>query len=189
MEPMPLVEEALGVLRELAPYEGDRLLHVEAVARIAHEFARTLGDAPSLDTLVAAAWLHDIGYASALRDTGHHAIDGAAYLRRRSWPESVTSLVAHHSGALEEAAQRGLAAELTLFPTPPAELEDVLTLSDMTCGPAGQPMSVDERLREIFHRYSRRHPVHRALMASAPELRARAMRAERRLRLVSAQPM
>jgi putative nucleotidyltransferase with HDIG domain len=187
VEPSPLVSEALGLLRELIPYEGDRLLHVEAVACATQELGRILNDATSLDTLVAAAWLHDIGYAPALRDTGHHAIDGAAYLQRRGWPDSVTSLVAHHSGAAEEALQRGLSARLADFAPPVAGLADVLTLSDMTCGPAGQVMSIDARLRDILGRYPSHHPVHRAVTASASQLRASAARAERRL-LVAAQP-
>ena len=31
--------------------------------------------------MTAAAWLHDIGYAPAVDDTGFHPLDGARYLR------------------------------------------------------------------------------------------------------------
>ena len=44
-----------------------------------------LGGWPKLsltDDLVAAAWLHDIGYAPELVETGFHPLDGARYLRR-----------------------------------------------------------------------------------------------------------
>lgn len=189
MQPTPLVREALQLLRHLQPYEGDRLLHVEAVASTTYELGRTSADVTRLDVVVVAAWLHDIGYAPALRGTQHHAIDGAAYLRALGWSDVVTSLVAHHSGAYEEAQLRGLAARLEEFPAPPEELADLLTLSDMTCGPAGQAMSVDERVRDIFYRYPPRHHVHRAVKASAPALRRSAARAERRLRLAGPQPM
>jgi putative nucleotidyltransferase with HDIG domain len=54
--------------------------------------------------------LHDIGYAPSLVATGFHPVDGARFLRAQGTPEVVVSLVAHHSGAVFEAEQRGLAA-------------------------------------------------------------------------------
>jgi HD superfamily phosphodiesterase len=65
----------------------ERWRHVGAVA----EAAERTGSALSLDTdvLVAATWLHDIGYSPALTDTGFHPLDGARYLRTsdgtRAW--------------------------------------------------------------------------------------------------------
>lgn len=38
------------------------------------------------DLLVAAAWLHDIGYAPELRDTGFHPLDGARHLEALGAP-------------------------------------------------------------------------------------------------------
>ncbi len=185
----PLVDAALGLLGQVEPYQGDRLLHVEAVARAADEIGHVLDDAELRDGLVAAAWLHDIGYAPALRSTGHHALDDAEHLRRRGWPAFVTSLVAHHSGAAEEAERRGLRDRLALFPAPPQELADLLTLADMTSGPAGQRWTIDERLQDVFDRYPMDHPVHQAVTRSEPDLRAAVERAQQRLRHLSAQPM
>ena len=56
-----------------------RWRHVRSVARRARWVAKQLSLS---DDLVAAAWLHDIGYAPELVVTGFHPLDGARYLRR-----------------------------------------------------------------------------------------------------------
>lgn len=72
-----------------------------------------------------AAWLHDVGYAPSLAQTGFHRVDGARFLRARGVPEVVVALVAHHTGAVFEAEQRGLDVELLAeFALPPVELLD-----------------------------------------------------------------
>ena len=60
------------------------------------------------ELLIAAAYLHDIGYAPELEDTGFHPLDGARWLRAQG-QERLACLVAHHSGAWFEAEARGLA--------------------------------------------------------------------------------
>jgi HD superfamily phosphodiesterase len=60
--------------------------------------------------LEGAAWLHDIGYAPGLAVTGLHALDGARYLRDAQHADAMLCrLVAHHSWAIIEARERGLA--------------------------------------------------------------------------------
>jgi putative nucleotidyltransferase with HDIG domain len=54
--------------------------HVQAVAAKAESLRPLLGE--DADLLVVAAWLHDIGYAPDVQDTGFHPLDGARYLRR-----------------------------------------------------------------------------------------------------------
>jgi hypothetical protein len=64
------------------------------------------------DVLIAAAWLHDIGYTPAIATggTGFHPLDGARYLRdSRQASPLICRLVAHHSCALDGAAELGLA--------------------------------------------------------------------------------
>src|SRR5262249_54406452 len=76
---------------------GDGWLHVQAAA----EKARRLGEllAPNdRDDLLAAAYLHDIGYTPTLVQTGFHPLDGARY-RRVIGYERLGSLVAYHSEA------------------------------------------------------------------------------------------
>jgi HD superfamily phosphodiesterase len=53
-----------------------RWRHVRSVARRARWAAKELSLS---DDLVAAAWLHDIGYAPDLAETGFHPLDGAAF--------------------------------------------------------------------------------------------------------------
>ncbi len=103
-----------------------------------------LGD--DADLLITAAWLRDIGYSRALAVTGFHPFDGARYLRdAEHGSELVCRLVAHHSCAINEAAERGLAdALLYELGPPPDDLADALIHCDMTTGPDGQTMAVDQ---------------------------------------------
>jgi hypothetical protein len=55
-----------------------RWRHVRSVARRARWAAKQLA---LPDDLVAAAWLHDIGYVPDLVETGFYPLDGARYLR------------------------------------------------------------------------------------------------------------
>lgn len=123
--------------------------------------------------LVGAAWLHDIGYATALSDTGFHPLDGARHLRRIGFDPRVTALVAHHSCAEIEAELRGLGAELrSEFPRERTIVADALCVCDFTTGPDGEPLSVTERLYEIRARYGPGHVVTRFSEIAEGDLRA-----------------
>ena len=128
--------------------------------------------------MVSAAWLHDIGYAPALVDTGFHPIDGARYLRRiRFGDRLLWTLVAHHTCAVIEAEERGLADILTdEFPAngaPPLALS-ALTYCDLTTGPDGQQVDVDQRIAEILTRYGPDDIVYQAISRASPILRQQA---------------
>lgn len=162
----------------LSPLET-RWLHVVAVATQAREVASALN--LDSDILVAAAWLHDIGYAADLVATKLHALDGARHLRELGAPEEICSLVAHHTGARQEAFQRGLLEELLdEFRLPEPRYADALTYCDLTRGPGGRQMTVDERIAEILQRYGPGHVVHESVLTSQTELRraARGIAAE-----------
>ncbi|GAB3211145.1 HDIG domain-containing protein [Marinactinospora endophytica] len=147
-----------------------RWAHTQGVAEQAETLAGVLGG--DADLVVASAWLHDIGYSPALAVTGFHPLDGARYLRRvKQADERLCSLVAHHSGAVVEAEERGLAAELTgEFGLPRPDLLEALIYSDMTTGPDGTHLPVEQRLAEILTRYEPGHIVHRSITRSSPEL-------------------
>ena len=166
---------------------GDRWLHVQAVANQARRVAVLL-PAQDADLLVAAAFLHDVGYAPSLNRLGFHPIDGARFLRAHG-QERLASLVAHHSGARLEAEERGLVEELAAFPVEDGPVMDALTFADMTTGPAGQPMTLDDRIGEIQRRYPPQDPVHRAIVRARPLLQAAIDRTRRRLDGGTAQPM
>jgi hypothetical protein len=158
-----------------------RWAHSEGVAATARTLAPVLG--PHADAVTVAAWLHDIAYAPALQRSGFHPLDGARYLRDVQHADSlVCRLVAHHSCAAVEATERGLAADLLReFRPAPRSLTDALIYCDMTTGPQGQPMFVEDRLADIGHRYGPDHVVTRALTRSAPELTAAVVRVRRKL--------
>jgi putative nucleotidyltransferase with HDIG domain len=147
-----------------------RWAHSQGVAAQARRLAPLLGADTELVT--AAAWLHDIGYAPAVNDTGFHPLDGARYLRDLERADHrLCRLVANHSGAMVEAAERGLAHELAReFEPVRRDLADALSYCDMTTGPQGQHMSVEQRLADIHARYGPGHHVSRAITRSTPHL-------------------
>jgi len=153
-----------------------RWRHVCSVARRARWVAKMLSLA---DDLVAAAWLHDIGYSPELAETRFHPLDGARYLRRVGVGELVVSLVAYHSCADIEADVRGLAAELAaeFSPADPL-LADALLYCDMTTGPDGDYVRPADRLAEIRRRYGPGHEVTRFVELAASEILATAGRVE-----------
>ena len=115
-------------------------------------------------------------------------MDGAYYLRANG-QERLARLVAHHSGARFEAEERGLVEELAAFPVEDGPVLDALTFVDMTTGPAGQPMTLEERIGEVQHRYPPEDPVHRAILRARPLLQAAIDRTRLRLGGGAAQPM
>jgi hypothetical protein len=158
-------ETARSALAEALP---GRWRHVRAVA------AKARGLAPLFDAdggiLVAAAWLHDVGYSPAAAASAFHPLDGALYLRAQSAPERLCALVAHHSGAVHEARERHLVEELAGFVDEHSPLRDALWWCDMTTGPSGQDMTVDARLAEILQRYGPGHVVTRSISAATPDI-------------------
>ncbi len=108
-----------------------------------------LGDSAGI--LEAAAWLHDIGYSPLVRSTGFHPLNGARYFRDVVMADDmVRRLVAHHTGALVEADERGIGDLADEFPLPDQELLDALTYCDVTTDPDGCRVGVEERLSEIM---------------------------------------
>jgi hypothetical protein len=136
---------------------GSRWAHLQAVARQARRVAKILS-AEDGDVLVAAAFLHDVGYAPSLNRLGFHPVDGTCFLRGHG-QERLACLVAHHSGAQFEAEERGLVDELAAFPAEEGPSLDALTFADMTTGPAGQPMTLAQRIDEILCRYPPNEPM------------------------------
>jgi HD superfamily phosphodiesterase len=130
-----------------------RWAHVQGVAAQARTLAPVLGD--DADLLEAAAWLHDIGYSPELAETGFHPLDGARYLRDVYHADSLLcSLVGHHSWAVVEAEERGLAGALSReFPAADTALNDAMTYCDVTTTPDGTVVTVHDRLAEIRERY------------------------------------
>ncbi len=73
-----------------------RWAHTQGVAATARTLSGILGD--DTDLIVAAAWLHGIGYSPAIAVTGFHPLDGARHLRDMEQASALLCcLVAHHS--------------------------------------------------------------------------------------------
>lgn len=118
------VHRARDLAQRLLAELPERWRHTIGVARRAEAAAVTVGGDAEL--LLAAAWLHDIGYAEAVRDSGFHPLDGARHLIAEGWPARVAGLVAHHSGARFVARVRGLAADLARFAHEESPVTDAL---------------------------------------------------------------
>ena len=156
---------AKSLLQEPLPR---RCKHSQGVAARARGLASVLG--ADADLLEAAAWLHDIGYAPGLTLTGLHQLDGARYLRDVQHADALLcQLVAHHSCAIVEAGERGLADILSFeFEPAPCALSSVLTCCDMTTSPDGKLVPVEQRLAEIHDRYGPGHLVSRSIQRATP---------------------
>ncbi|MFC0550487.1 HD domain-containing protein [Planotetraspora thailandica] len=143
-----------------------RWAHTQGVAARAMSLAPVLGE--ETDKLVAAAYLHDIGYSPKLVDTGFHPLDGARYLRDVvKADDTLCRLVAYHSCAVNEATERHLYDVLTIeFDEERPELVEALTYCDMTTGPDGTHLDVADRLAEIHSRYGPDHLVSRSITLS-----------------------
>jgi putative nucleotidyltransferase with HDIG domain len=162
-----------------------RWQHVQAVAKKAEQVADAVPP-EDRETLVAAAWLHDIGYGPGLTDTGFHPLDGARFLRRIGASDRVARLVAHHSCAVYEARVRGLERELLgEFKPEESVTYDALVFCDMTTGPSGAPVAFQDRMDEIARRYGPDHEVTKALHLARHDL---TMRCERICALLAERP-
>jgi hypothetical protein len=183
-----LIANARGLAKKLLRKGSpERWLHTQGVAGRAAELAVTV---PAADrpVLIAAAWLHDIGYAPGLQETGFHPLDGGLYLRREDWDDRLAALVAHHSGARFVPVERGFAAVMAEFDFEDGPVSDALTYADQTVGPHGRRMTVPYRIAEAITRHGPDSPNARARVDRVPYLLAVADRVELRLERARFQP-
>lgn len=169
---------AEGLLAEPLP---SRWAHTQGVAAAARRLAPILVE--NADLLEAAAWLHDIGYAPPIAHVGFHPLDGARYLRDSENADPLLcAIVAYHTGAVREAHERDLGADLeNEFAPPPEFLLDAITYCDLTTGPDGNEMDVKARIADIVHRYGVDHPVSKVALRSSASWFESVRRIETRL--------
>ncbi|MFH5227522.1 HD domain-containing protein [Antrihabitans spumae] len=156
-----------------------RWLHVRGVGARAETIAHAFRNDGHY--LIAACWLHDIGYAPALVHSGFHPLDGARFLRAEGWPERICGLVAHHSFADVEAELREIGG-LGEFENEESAVRDAVWYCDMTTGPNGELVDVHQRLDEIVWRYGPADVVSQFVSRARGELIAAVERTERKLR-------
>ena len=176
----PRVTVARAVAEELLRELPDRWAHSMGVAQRAADLGVTV-DPAERELLVAAAWLHDIGYGQTPHATGFHPLDGANYLRQHGWPERICALVAHHSGAVFLARPQYLDGALNQYLREESPVSDALTYADQTTGPLGQPMTIEQRIAGMLARRGPGSIQARVHHLREPYLRAVAKRVEQRL--------
>jgi hypothetical protein len=165
---MSRVEWAAAHAAELLSELPGRWLHTEGVVGQARRVSEAMSSEAD-DVLIAAAYLHDIGYVPALVRTGFHPLDGAMHLRELG-EERLAGLVAYHSGAEVEARLRGLGDHLAQFGRELSEVADALTYCDVTTAPDGSVVGVDDRIADIEDRHDADDPVVVALRVARPEI-------------------
>ena len=148
---LPSINQIAACTERLLKPLGNRWLHVQGVVERAHQVSQAL-DATDGIYLLAAAYLHDIGYAPELKNTGFHPLDGAYYVHSLGY-DRVASLVAYHSEARFEARLRGYERALSTFSCEHSVVADALTYCDQTTGPAGAHVSIEKRIAEVYSRY------------------------------------
>jgi len=87
-----LVEWVESYAGKLLRPVGDRWTHTTEVAQQAARVSAVLPESDR-DVLVAAAYLHDVGYAPQVAKSGFHALDGAIGLRELGVDYRVCCLV------------------------------------------------------------------------------------------------
>lgn len=153
----------------LSPLKA-RWRHTLRVVERARLFRDVL-DREELDVLLAASYLHDVGYAPELAESGFHPLDGARFVREAGH-ERRAGLVAHHSASDAEAEERGFADELVEFPAEDSLIGPALTYCDLTTGPNGEEVGVLARLVELGDRLGEDDPTVRAVGRDGTRLAA-----------------
>jgi hypothetical protein len=174
-----LVQQSARLAATLLQPLAERWRHTRGVAHRAAELALTVSPVDR-GVLVAAAWLHDIGYALVVRDTGFHPVDGGRYLLRHGWDPRIAALVAHHSGARFVADHAGFGPLLELFGREDGPVSDALSYADQTVGPWGRTMTIHDRIADAVARHGPDSPIGRARADRVPYLLAVAHRVEHR---------
>lgn len=158
---------------------GNRWLHVQGVAEKARSVSKAFSENDGT-YLIAAAYLHDIGYAPSLKKTGFHPLDGAYYLRSHR-KNRLACLVAHHSEAQFEAHLRELLSELDIFPRQCSSISDALTYCDITTSSTGREITFQERILDIFSHYGDADIVSQAIHQAVPSLSLAVERTQKKL--------
>jgi hypothetical protein len=179
------VHEAEQLALELLHDVGTRWVHTSAVVRRARTVARALPTPAGATTLLVAAWLHDVGYAPALADTGFHPLDGARWLTAHGWAPEIAGLVAHHSASRYVAEARGLGELMATYDAPSTyqgPVADALTWADQTTGPSGRAMDVQARLEDMLRRHGPDSPNARCHAVRWPAILSAVARTEATVR-------
>jgi hypothetical protein len=155
----------------LAKVMPQRWRHVRGVGVKAESLSNEISlESRDCDVLVAAGYVHDIGYAPGLKQTGLHQLDGARFIRMLG-DQRLACLVAHHSEARFEVGLRGYEEELSEYAREDTVVYDALVYCDLTTSPDGRTMTFEDRICEVYKRYGE-GDISRALHMAEPYLKA-----------------
>ena len=160
---------------------GNRWLHVQGAVTVAQWLSPTISNPVERSYLLAAVYLHDIGYSPSLATLGFHPIDGACFVLNAIGDRRLAALVAHHSGARFEARLRDFGKALSPFPREQSAVAEYLNYVDMHSGVCGQICTLIERRADIERRYPPENVVIRSFRSAYPSLKQDVARVERRL--------
>lgn len=164
----------------LAPLTDSRRAHTVEVGRKVEQVAHLVPESLRAE-VVTAAYLHDVGYGYPT--SGFHPLDGAELLEARGYSHTVCHLVAFHSASTVEADVRGIDPKALdqfamLDEVPGIDIaNDLVWWADMTTGPTGETLTLDERLADIRVRYPEGTLVRTAIDRAEPLLRGAVQRA------------
>ena len=183
---MSSVADSVELAHKYVSGMGDGWVHLSTVGGVAEGLARR--SEFDTESVVSAAWLHDVRYAPECGRNRCHPLDGANLLLSVGVPDSVVALVAHHTGAAHEAEERACSTSGEL-PSPDTAALDVLTMVDLAVEPAGQSQLDVNRIAGMLKRYGEDDPVYRAVTRSRDLLLASSARGKRLLRLPDDWPL
>ena len=146
-----------------------RWAHVVGVVEAVRGVAHILSPADRA-TVLAAAWLHDIGVAKFARRVGSPPVDGAALATELGFPSGITSLIAHHGASLEPGSP--WADHVSAHPIPPRALADVLMFAELTTTAEGRGIAAPQRIANLLAHGQPWDPTGALLRAAAPGLLA-----------------
>ena len=178
---IPLAQWARAVAEEHLAAVPRRWHHALGVLRRAEAVAPRLG--ADGDLLLAAAAVHDIGFAPEATAIGFPAVDGARFLEKHGAPRRLVHLVAHSAYSALEGDLRGFGAEYADFEDERSPVRDALWSCCLTTGPDGEPVTLDERIAEWSIRYAGDAVIARYAELAPAELRAAIARTDDLLRL------
>jgi HD domain len=161
--------------RQLAADVPQRWAHTQAVVDRARSLRRAV--APDGELLVAAAALHDIGFAPGVLRHGFCLLDAAEFAEELGGPPRLVALIANHAAGKVEGGLRGFGHQLERFPDEGGPVRDALWYCCLTVGADGQDVSLEERKAAWAIRYAGDPVISRYVEIAMPELSAAVARA------------
>jgi len=154
------------LVKKILKFYPKRLKHTFGVREIAENLFSSIFSPDQQRKLITATLFHDIGYSEDLIITGFHPLDGAIFLAHHGFDDDILRAILNHTGAIGEANYHGIAKtvyeKLPLHKT--SDIDDALTFCDLRTSPVGEPVTPDERYKEIIERYGKFHYVSQNIM-------------------------